>query len=171
MSYLFDIKMLCGGYVYFTTFTCFEGFGISHRERRVPDLVKEDKIIEDLKLLRHPIFGVSDDESFKTWLRAKGWAVVEQDYARSSMPQWLKVKECITSPTGMFTDIELVSPKTLSRSYRGREKAKVLGRDGRKCLECGSDSDLTMQHVIPYSIGGETTSRNMVTLCRSCNQS
>ena len=29
---------------------------------------------------------------------------------------------------------------------------------------------LTMQHVIPYSMGGETTSRNLVTLCNDCNQ-
>ncbi|WP_226461804.1 HNH endonuclease [Quatrionicoccus australiensis] len=28
-----------------------------------------------------------------------------------------------------------------------------------------------LQHVSPYSTGGETSSRNMVTLCEPCNQS
>ncbi|MCP4324046.1 MAG: HNH endonuclease, partial [Alteromonadales bacterium] len=30
--------------------------------------------------------------------------------------------------------------------------------------------DLTMQHVIPYSRGGETSPSNLVTLCEPCNQ-
>lgn len=35
---------------------------------------------------------------------------------------------------------------------------------------CGDTEQLTMQHVIPYSRGGESTTRNLVTLCNKCNQ-
>lgn len=50
----------------------------------------------------------------------------------------------------------------------------VLARDGHRCVECGctesNDADLTMDHVIPFSRGGETTEWNLVTLCKQCNQ-
>ena len=49
----------------------------------------------------------------------------------------------------------------------------MLERDGNQCVECdrgGSDgAQLTMDHVIPFSRGGETTTGNLVTLCSACN--
>ena len=90
------------------------------------------------------------------------------------MPQFLKAKECIRSSLRIFTDIEIVSPSTLSRSARGARRDFIIERDNRLCVLCGATEkdrvELTMQHVIPYSIGGETTTRNLVTLCRDCNQ-
>ncbi len=32
MAFVFDLKLLCGGYAYFTTFTRYEKFGIRGRE-------------------------------------------------------------------------------------------------------------------------------------------
>ncbi|MFN6486837.1 MULTISPECIES: hypothetical protein [unclassified Nostoc] len=37
--YVFDLKLLCGGYAYFSTFTAWVGFGKLQREIRKPDLV------------------------------------------------------------------------------------------------------------------------------------
>lgn len=48
-------------------------------------------------------------------------------------------------------------------------RAAVYDRDGRACRECGSTSDLTLDHIYPYSLGGEDTLDNLRTLCRSCN--
>ena len=170
MSYAFDIKMICGSYVYFSTFTSFDGFGEKFRERRKPSTVNEEKFVEDLKFLGHSVFGIEDLKGLNIWLRAKGWAVVKEDFAKSSMSQWLRSRECVSSPVGIYTDIEIVSPKTLKRSYGGKMKQEIIERDSGACLECGSTENLTMQHVIPYAHGGETTSRNLVTLCESCNQ-
>lgn len=48
-------------------------------------------------------------------------------------------------------------------------RAEILSRDGFKCLDCGSDDHLQMDHIIPVSKGGPTTAENLQTLCRPCN--
>ena len=170
MSYAFEIKMICGGYVYFSTFTQFISFGEKHREIRKPDEVEDDKFINSIKSLGHSVFRVKDKKGLDIWLNAKGWALVDAEFMQTSMQQWLKSQECVTSPIGVYSDINIVSPKTMKRSFVGKEKLEIINRDGGKCLQCGSDKNLTMQHVVPYSFGGETTSRNLVTLCDICNQ-
>lgn len=48
-------------------------------------------------------------------------------------------------------------------------KAAVFKRDGNRCVECGSVDDLTLDHVWPWSLGGEDTVENLRVLCRPCN--
>lgn len=44
----------------------------------------------------------------------------------------------------------------------------IFNRD-KKCLKCGSTSDLTIDHINPVSSGGENTHCNLQVLCRLCN--
>jgi hypothetical protein len=44
-------------------------------------------------------------------------------------------------------------------------------RDGEACKVCGSTRDLTVDHVIPLSRGGENSLENMQILCRKHNSS
>lgn len=58
--------------------------------------------------------------------------------------------------------------------YRGVNVAPALretifARDGRKCVRCGAQEDLTVDHIFPQSIGGTHAPANLRTLCRSCN--
>jgi 5-methylcytosine-specific restriction endonuclease McrA len=46
----------------------------------------------------------------------------------------------------------------------------VWRRDGGRCVECGSDFDLQYDHVIPFSMGGATTTENLQLLCAGCNR-
>lgn len=48
-------------------------------------------------------------------------------------------------------------------------RAEVYERDGHQCLQCGATEDLTLDHIVPYSLGGPDTFENLRTLCRSCN--
>lgn len=48
---------------------------------------------------------------------------------------------------------------------------KVRIRDGNKCLKCGSDKYLHMDHIIPVVDGGRAVFDNLQTLCRRCNSS
>lgn len=169
-AYIFDLKMLCGGYAYFSTFTMFDRFGKYHREFRKPSTVSIKRFAEAAIVLGQNPLHIENKKQFQSWLRAKGWAIAKKKYVHESMHQWLKSKECINSAISLFTDIDLVAPSTLKRSYSGKKKDEIIERDGNNCIICRSESELTMQHVIPFSKGGETTSRNLVTLCKSCNQ-
>lgn len=40
---------------------------------------------------------------------------------------------------------------------------------GNVCLACGRDEPLTIDHVVPLSVGGSNTIDNLQPLCKSCN--
>jgi hypothetical protein len=47
----------------------------------------------------------------------------------------------------------------------------VLRRDHFTCLHCGQQRGrLEVDHIVPWSAGGEDRSTNLRTLCRPCNQ-
>ena len=49
-------------------------------------------------------------------------------------------------------------------------KRTVLARDGYTCQYCGVQTrDLTLDHVLPKTLGGETIWTNVVAACRRCN--
>lgn len=170
MAYAFDLKQVCGGYAYFSTFTHYKAETGNRYEIRQPSLVDVDRFSNALSELGQPMQRIDSAKSCRAWLYLHGWAIVDVDFARSHMPHWLKHRTCIRSPLGSFTDIEIASPRVLARSYRGRPKFDIVERDGRACLVCGATETLTLQHVLPFSAGGETSSRNMITLCDRCNQ-
>ena len=61
------------------------------------------------------------------------------------------------------------------RNINLRLRYKVLRRDNFKCSICGrspakdSNIELHVDHIIPYSKGGETVIENLRTLCSDCN--
>lgn len=44
-----------------------------------------------------------------------------------------------------------------------------MKRDRHTCQYCGTKSDLTLDHVLPRSRGGEDSWENLVTACNHCN--
>lgn len=169
MAYVFDLKQACGGYAYFATFTHFEP-SMSTHEVRVPSLVDEKRFERALADMGLKAFHIDSDAGYRRWLHLHGWAVVSVEFARKAMPQWLRKHQCLRSALGSFIDVAIASPSTLKRSLRGKQKQRIHDRDGNRCLRCGSCENLTLQHVQPFSRGGETNSSNLVTLCEGCNQ-
>jgi 5-methylcytosine-specific restriction endonuclease McrA len=49
-------------------------------------------------------------------------------------------------------------------------RKNVYARDEHTCQYCGSQSNLTLDHVIPVSKGGGNTWENIVCACNKCNQ-
>ena len=49
-------------------------------------------------------------------------------------------------------------------------KQEIFRRDNHTCQYCGKNGDLlTLDHVIPRSLGGSHTWENLVAACRRCN--
>ncbi|SNS41425.1 HNH endonuclease [Micrococcales bacterium KH10] len=47
---------------------------------------------------------------------------------------------------------------------------RVKARDGHVCTACGSDADLTVDHIVPHAVEpGPRLDSELVTLCRRCN--
>ncbi len=49
-------------------------------------------------------------------------------------------------------------------------KRAVWERCGGRCVECGADSLLEFDHVIPLAMGGSDGARNLQLLCAECNR-
>jgi hypothetical protein len=49
-------------------------------------------------------------------------------------------------------------------------KLLVWQRDGGRCVECGGQTDLEFDHIIPLAMGGSNTARNLQLLCADCNR-
>ena len=62
-----------------------------------------------------------------------------------------------------------------SRNINDRLRFKILKRDNFKCCACGASPAkdpavvLHIDHIIPWSKGGETVEENLQTLCLKCN--
>lgn len=48
-------------------------------------------------------------------------------------------------------------------------RQNLFKRDGNQCQYCGSTKDLTLDHVLPKSRGGQSTWTNLATACQKCN--
>jgi len=46
---------------------------------------------------------------------------------------------------------------------------RVYQRDNFTCRYCGARQYLTIDHVVPESVGGPTAADNLVTACKHCN--
>jgi 5-methylcytosine-specific restriction endonuclease McrA len=72
-----------------------------------------------------------------------------------------------------------------SREERAQRRAKAFGyegegftleeweslleRYGRACVACGVDEDLSVDHIVPLSLGGSNAITNIQPLCVPCN--
>ena len=60
--------------------------------------------------------------------------------------------------------------KAKRQSIPQEVKVAVWQRDNGRCVDCGSQTDLEFDHVIPVSMGGANTERNLQLLCAVCNR-
>lgn len=173
-AFVFDLHLVCGGYAYFSTVTGWIKNDDQGREVREPDVVTVEAFQSALDALGQRAVVVDTVSRFDRWLLCRGWAVIARDAAYSLVKPWLKKRSCVTDAIGTFTDIALCDEGAL-KHYAGRSRRQyVKERDGGVCLLCGNSendgAELTMQHVMPFSRGGVTTSRNLVVLCKRCNE-
>jgi hypothetical protein len=73
--------------------------------------------------------------------------------------------------------IDIICPQRLERWNRfsrrrpmsAAVRRQVFARDDYACRHCGRRSDLAVDHIFPWSLGGTDDLDNLQTLCRPCN--
>ncbi|WP_207431133.1 HNH endonuclease [Sabulibacter ruber] len=48
-------------------------------------------------------------------------------------------------------------------------RQNIMRRDRNRCQYCGSSKNLTLDHLLPRSRGGQSTWYNLITACARCN--
>lgn len=66
----------------------------------------------------------------------------------------------------------LMSRKRKSRGAKVSQKvkAKIMARDGHKCVRCDGTHNLTVDHIKPKAEGGTNHQWNLQTMCEHCNR-
>lgn len=93
-------------------------------------------------------------------------------YLANGCDVWLrKCPNCSQTRTKHHTKTKNKKGRSISVSLRYR----VLQRDNYRCCICGASPakdpsvELHIDHIIPWSKGGETVMENLQTLCSKCN--
>jgi len=131
--------------------------------------IREDFLLEELDLAIQQLI----DASRPFWNRfdgqggfiyAKLFQAILQEEFPTSVDSLLNASEFI----GMARrDERKVYVKTkIPNSLR----KQVYERDSYRCVKCGSWKDLSLDHSIPESKGGETSLQNLKTMCMVCNR-
>ena len=114
--------------------------------------------------------------------------ILNQDYSAISLCSvhkafillYLEKAEMLEkSETGLLRSISVTYPKPsvirLQRyvhiPYKGiaLSRHNIMKRDHFQCQYCGSNRNLTLDHLFPRSRGGKATWTNLVTACNRCN--
>jgi len=84
-------------------------------------------------------------------------------------------EKTISSPSVEFNVPAVVRLRKSTKAEPMRirySRSNILSRDNNTCQYCEGkfrSQDLTLDHVIPKSIGGKTTWTNIVACCKTCN--
>jgi hypothetical protein len=86
------------------------------------------------------------------------------------------VKDAKINESSLQQAKKIIKPKKrTSRNISERLRFRILLRDGFRCQTCGGSPvkeagiDLDVDHIIPWSKGGETIPENLQTKCKRCN--
>jgi 5-methylcytosine-specific restriction endonuclease McrA len=77
------------------------------------------------------------------------------------------------SRIAMPSVIRLLEYRRIPHQTRALSRKNILLRDRNSCQYCGDalpSSELTLDHVVPRSRGGNSTWENLVACCHSCNR-
>jgi hypothetical protein len=129
-------------------------------ERFIEDVNKEETTIES---------GNSINNEGKIQPQALLRAYPEKEIISEPINKTLLAKKSKTSLP------ELINKRRTKREVNDRLRFRIMRRDNFKCQFCGRSPAhdpkiiLHVDHIMPWSKGGETTFDNLRTLCSKCN--
>lgn len=120
----------------------------------------------------------SYERKFGSWRSALECFIKYVDKKDDAATTKLRIPNEASEKTVFFdTRSKLIKPKKkrTNRTANLRQRFRVMKRDNFRCVLCGSSPankpgcELHIDHVVPWSQGGETVEENLRTLCSDCN--
>jgi hypothetical protein len=114
-------------------------------------------------------------QRFGGWRKALGAFVGVMNAPPESSEESDSKTEAREPTAGSAMNAEPRLKRRTPRTVNWRLRFLVLRRDGFRCKACGASParepgiDLDVDHVVPWSEGGETILENLQSLCRTCN--
>jgi hypothetical protein len=112
------------------------------------------------------------EDRFGSWPKALRASVV---WGNSDSPDELEQAEATERGTADPAVRRASSKRRTRRGISERQGYRILVRDGSRCKACGASPpekrgiELRVDHILPWSRGGETTDDNLETKCKRCN--
>jgi hypothetical protein len=151
------------------TYTFYAG-----RSRCANFLIKErhEAILKEQQ--KHPIPIMSDNTSGKHWWLYQGECYCEDggysvEEVQALILDYMAKSERRIKKAMSRMQAEEAHPN-LRQPIPDEVKMHVWQRDGGRCNKCGSNLKLEFDHIIPVSMGGSNTARNIQLLCEGCNR-
>lgn len=122
---------------------------------------------EDLEALLEAYLVALVGETYDRIACKYSWNGPRVEQVKMEIGEWVLAKLAYPSSIDIpdLIQREVLEPAKPKRDYR----QAIFHRDDFKCVLCGSDENLTVDHIIPISKGGTETLDNLRTLCKSCN--
>ena len=104
-----------------------------------------------------------------------GWRAALGAFIKYVNQEPLADQEIISEKSGTETSTPQIAPVATPRSISLSLRYKVLSRDRFRCVICGRSPakdpniELHVDHILPWSRGGQNTEENLRTLCFDCN--
>lgn len=130
------------------------------QEQRIQILMRFAQIGTVIELFRSGLLPEKDWLELQAWDRDRD---VHSVVATSQWPRWHEF--------GVMDEPEVEArPEPFKkRPIRQGLRMRVFERDGFRCVDCGAQKDLTVDHVIPEIHNGAHEMHNFCTRCKSCN--
>lgn len=116
-------------------------------------------------------------------LRLFWWQDVSARQVGSWRDELVELGEIVVRPSGRCSyssrpvNIACIVACRRFRRFAGRDyipvgvRRAVFARDGHRCGRCNATENLSLDHIVPWSLGGPDTVENLQTLCSPCNSS
>ncbi len=112
-------------------------------------------------------------ESGKTSLEKAGYYSVKKDEkcpnCGGKLTNFIKCDLCGWIVEWYKKEIERKERHQKSRYIPTHIVGEVWRIFNGKCAKCGSENDLHVDHIIPFSLGGSNDIKNLQLLCKKCN--